>query len=216
MAVADTASSSGKSASGSARPRSSRTCAKAFTQPFQASKVLGATVLLAPIAINSVASCPTAHYLVQTDPAFTNYRQWLSSDYTLKSLSQDPSVTQKRLGDGFYEQQLIREQVAQLTGQRFFGNYTSDEQQYQGLMDSGLSFAKAFNRRPGIALSAAQIASLSTAIVWLEQQTVTLPGGGTSQALVPRVYAAIRDGDLAPPAARSLAATRWRSMRQAT
>jgi filamentous hemagglutinin len=43
-----------------------------------------------------------------------------------------------RLGDGIYEQQLVREQVAQLTGHRFLGNYTSDEQEYQALMDSGL------------------------------------------------------------------------------
>jgi hypothetical protein len=28
--------------------------------------------------------------------------------------------------------------VAQLTGKRFLDNYTSDQQQYQALMDSGL------------------------------------------------------------------------------
>jgi len=40
----------------------------------------------------------------------------------------------KRLGDGFYEQRLIREQIAQLTGLRFLTGYSSDETQYQALM----------------------------------------------------------------------------------
>ena len=61
----------------------------------------------------------TGGYLVETDPRFANYRTWLSSDYMLKSLGFDPSLIEKRLGDGFYEQKLIREQVSQLTGQRF-------------------------------------------------------------------------------------------------
>ena len=57
-------------------------------------------------------------------------------------------------------------------------------------MDSGLTFAKTYNLRPGIALSAAQVAMLTSDIVWLEQQTVTLPDGSTTQALIPHVYAA--------------------------
>jgi filamentous hemagglutinin family protein len=143
-----------------------------------------------------IQSDPSAPVLVQTDPRFTNYRSWLSSDYITSRVSLDPSVTQKRLGDGFYEQRLINEQVAQLTGKRFLGNYTSDQQQYQALMDSGLTFAQTYNLRPGIALTAEQMAVLTTDIVWLQQETVTLPDGTTTQALVPHVYAAVRAGDL--------------------
>ena len=40
-------------------------------------------------------------YLVETDPRFANYRNWLSSDYLLNNLGLDPNNTQKRLGDGF-------------------------------------------------------------------------------------------------------------------
>lgn len=148
-------------------------------------------------SLYQINNSPTAHYLVQTDPAFTNRLTWLSSDYISSQIALDPNVTQKRLGDGFYEQQLIREQVAQLTGQRFLGNYRDDQQEYQALMDSGLTFAKTYNLRPGIVLTAAQVASLTTDIVWLQQETVTLADGSTTQALVPHVYAAIRDGDLA-------------------
>ncbi|CAM8655755.1 Filamentous haemagglutinin, 20-residue x2 repeat [Comamonadaceae bacterium] len=147
------------------------------------------------IALNSN---PSSHYLVETDPRFTNYRAWLSSDYITTQLALDPAVTQKRLGDGFYEQKLIREQVAQLTGRRFLGDYTSDQQQYQALMDSGLTFAKAYNLRPGIALTANQLALLTTDIVWLQQETVTLADGTQTQVLVPHVYAAVKAGDLTP------------------
>jgi filamentous hemagglutinin family protein len=143
-----------------------------------------------------IQSDPSSPVLVQTDPRFTNYRSWLSSDYITSRVSLDPSVTQKRLGDGFYEQRLINEQVAQLTGRRFLADYTSDQQQYQALMDSGLTFAQTYNLRPGIALTAEQMAVLTTDIVWLQQETVTLPDGTTTQALVPHVYAAVRAGDL--------------------
>lgn len=143
-----------------------------------------------------IQSGPSATVLVQTDPRFTNYKAWLGSDYMTSRISLDPSVTQKRLGDGFYEQQLIREQVAKLTGNRFLGNYTSDQQEYQALMDAGLTYASAYNLRPGIALSAAQVAQLTSDIVWLQQESVTLPDGSITQALVPHVYLALRDGDL--------------------
>ncbi|CAN0180702.1 unnamed protein product, partial [Ectocarpus sp. 12 AP-2014] len=128
---------------------------------------------------------------------FTDYRQWLSSDYLLSALSYDPAYTQKRLGDGFYEQQLIRDQVAALTGYRFLGNYRSDDAQYADLMNAGVAFAHEHKLRPGIALSASQTALLTNDIVWLVTQTVQLPDGSTTTALMPKVYLAPRKGDLA-------------------
>jgi filamentous hemagglutinin len=50
----------------------------------------------------------------------------------------NPNTTQKRLGDGAYEQKLIREQVALLTGKRFLGDYSSDEAQFMALMNNGV------------------------------------------------------------------------------
>ncbi|QHQ28590.1 hypothetical protein XaFJ1_GM001855 [Xanthomonas albilineans] len=41
---------------------------------------------------------------------------------------------QQRLGDGYYEQKLVREQIGQLTGRRFLDGYSSDEAQYQALL----------------------------------------------------------------------------------
>lgn len=135
-------------------------------------------------------------YLVETDPRFANYRNWLSSDYLLSGLGLDPNNTLKRLGDGFYEQKLIREQVAQLTGYRYLGGYYSDEEQYTALMNNGATFAGQYGLRPGIGLSEAQMAQLTSDIVWLVEQTVTLPDGSTRNVLAPQLYARLRPGDI--------------------
>ncbi|WGT61495.1 filamentous hemagglutinin N-terminal domain-containing protein [Variovorax paradoxus] len=135
-------------------------------------------------------------YLIETDPRFANYRQWLSSDYLLNNLGQDPNNILKRLGDGFYEQKLIREQVAQLTGYRYLDGFNNDDDQYTALMNAGVTFAKEYGLRPGVGLSAAQMAQLTSDIVWLVEQTVTLPDGTTQQVLVSQVYVRVRPGDI--------------------
>ncbi|HFX6173458.1 TPA: hemagglutinin repeat-containing protein, partial [Acinetobacter baumannii] len=137
-----------------------------------------------------------AGYLIETDPNFTNYNQWLSSDYMLNALGLDPALQQKRLGDGFYEQRMVQDQIANLTGYRFLEGYASDEEQYKALMNNGVTFAKQYGLRPGIALSAAQIAQLTSDIVWLVEKDVTLQDGTKTKALVPQVYVKARVGDL--------------------
>lgn len=52
-------------------------------------------------ALYRVGADNKAGYLIETDPSFTNYNQWLSSDYMLNALGLDPALQQKRLGDGF-------------------------------------------------------------------------------------------------------------------
>jgi len=137
-----------------------------------------------------------AGYIIETDPNFTNYNQWLSSDYMLNALGLDPALQQKRLGDGFYEQRMVQDQIANLTGYRFLEGYASDEEQYKALMNNGVTFAKQYGLRPGIALSAAQIAQLTSDIVWLVEKDVTLQDGTKTKALVPQVYVKARVGDL--------------------
>gem|GEM_PF-2128959 len=94
------------------------------------------------------------------------------------------------------KQRLVNEQVAQLTGQRFLAGYSNEEAQYKALMDAGTTFAQQYQLRPGVSLSAQQMAQLTSDIVWLVEQTVTLPDGSTTQALVPQVYARMKAGDL--------------------
>ncbi|MFI3380936.1 hemagglutinin repeat-containing protein [Escherichia albertii] len=135
-------------------------------------------------------------YLVETDPRFTNQKKWLGSDYMQKAFSQNGDNMLKRLGDGFYEQRLIREQVVNLTGQRFLDGYGSDEEQFKALMDTGIAFGKQYNLKPGVALTAEQMALLTSDIVWLVNTTVTLPDGSTQTVQVPQVYARVKPGDV--------------------
>ncbi|ESH86953.1 filamentous hemagglutinin outer membrane protein [Cupriavidus sp. HPC(L)] len=131
---------------------------------------------------------PGYTYLIETDSRFTNYGNFVSSDYMLGLLGIDPAMTQKRLGDGFFEQKLIRDQVTQLTGRVHLAGYDSAEEQYKALMAAGVNAAKEFNILPGMALTAAQMDALTTDIVWLVSETVTLPDGSTQEVLVPRIY----------------------------
>ncbi|HHW52697.1 MAG TPA: glycohydrolase toxin TNT-related protein [Acinetobacter towneri] len=147
-------------------------------------------------ALYSVNPDSKASYWVETDPTYANYQNWLSSDFMIKALGLDPANMQKRIGDGYYEQRLVQDQIAQLTGFRYLSGYESNETQYKALMNNGLSFAKQFNLTAGVALTAAQIAQLTTDIVWLEEKTVRLPNGESVKALVPAVYVRSREGDL--------------------
>ncbi|MDF3823009.1 hypothetical protein P3G55_24155, partial [Leptospira sp. 96542] len=99
------------------------------------------------------AAQPGRGYLIETDPRFANQREWLSSDYLLQAIAFNPTATQKRLGDGFYEQGLIRDQVMQLTGQRFLDDHSDDQAQYQALLDAGVTFAKTHELVPGVTLT---------------------------------------------------------------
>nr|WP_314623562.1 hemagglutinin repeat-containing protein [uncultured Noviherbaspirillum sp.] len=131
---------------------------------------------------------PASRTLVETDPRFTNYRSFISSDYFQQVLKRDPEQQLKRYGDGFLEQQLVNDQVLALTGRRYLDGYTSTEAEYMALMDAGVAYARQYQFSPGIALSAEQMALLTTDIVWLETRSVTLADGSSQQVTVPQVY----------------------------
>ena len=137
-----------------------------------------------------------SHYIVETDPRFADKRQWLSSDYMFHALRTDLQNMLKRLGDGFYEQRLINEQINQLTGRRFLEGYTSDYEQYKALMDNGLYYAKKWNLTPGVALTAAQMKELTSDLVWFEKRETQLPNGEKINVLAPKVYLSRRNSKI--------------------
>lgn len=143
---------------------------------------------------------PNARYLVETDPRFTEYHAPVvdagtpgdsapppppsGSDYLLDRLGHDPSTIRKRLGDGYYEQQLVLQQLTQLTGRRYLGQQVgSGLEQYRALMDGAALEAARFELAVGVGLTAGQIAALTTDIVWLVEQDVL-----GQRVLVPVVY----------------------------
>ena len=159
-------------------------------------RTIGADVSLPSSSLYRTNPEATNRPLIETDPQFTDRKQWLSGDYMFKALRSDPQNILKRLGDGYYEQRLVRDQVNQLTGRMFLTGYQDLEAQYKGLMDNGITFAKRFNLTPGVALSPAQVAQLTSDIVWFEEKEVTLPSGKQVKVMAPRVYAMAQKGDL--------------------
>ncbi|WP_425895231.1 hemagglutinin repeat-containing protein [Ralstonia pseudosolanacearum] len=147
-------------------------------------------------ALYRVVRDPGSRVLVETDPRFTNFRQWTSSDVMLSQFRNDPGATLKRIGDGFYEQQLIQQQIIRATGQRFIGDYTSNEDEYKALLAAGVAAGKAFGLNVGTALTDEQMARLTTDIVWMVKQTVTLADGTKQEVLVPQVYLRAKDTDI--------------------
>lgn len=127
-------------------------------------------------------------YLVVTDERFTSQSKFISSDYLLERVGYDPSQVHKRLGDGFYEQRLVREQVLKLTGRPSVNGWDAMEQ-YQALMNNGSKVAQDFHLVPGVALTPQQIAALQQDIVWLVSETVDT-ADGPQTVWVPKVYLA--------------------------
>ncbi len=135
-------------------------------------------------------------YLVETRAEFANLKSFLSSDYMLNRLGFDADQAQKRLGDGLYEQRLIRESVVARTGKRFIDGLASDEAQFKYLMDNAIASKEALNLAPGVALSAEQVAALTHDIVWMQEQEVN-----GEKVLVPVLYLAQAKDRLAPSGA---------------
>lgn len=107
-----------------------------------------------------------------------------------------PSGEPRRLGDGFYEQKLVADQILATTGQRFLEGFGDNDSQYKQLLANGAQFALNNGIKLGAALTEAQQRQLTTDLVWLVEQTVTLPDGTTETVLVPQVYLLVREGDL--------------------
>ncbi|QWT47339.1 hemagglutinin repeat-containing protein [Azospira inquinata] len=144
-------------------------------------------------SLYTVNPSSNAHSYVETDPRFANYRTWVTSDYMLTRLGVNPDTAVKRLGDGFYEQKLVADQVRQLSGKSLLAGYSNTEQEYQALMASGVSYGDTWHLTPGVALTAEQMAQLTNDMVWLVEKTVTLADGSQVKALVPEVYLKAKD-----------------------
>ena len=137
-------------------------------------------------------------YVIETAPRFANKQKWLSSDYMFNALRYDPNNMLKRLGDGFYELRLVNEQINQLTGRRYLDGYQNALEQYQGLMNNGIRYAKQFNLVPGVGLTKEQMSELTTDLVWMVNQEITLPSGKKLNVLTPKIYLASNRTQVTP------------------
>ncbi|XKE46258.1 DUF637 domain-containing protein [Halomonas organivorans] len=133
---------------------------------------------------------PRSRYLIETNPALTDIERLMGSDYLLDKLEYSSDGTYRLLGDGRYESRLVRDAVLGVTGRRFLTEgIASDYEQYRYLMDNAAAAQEALQLRVGVGLTQQQVQSLTTDIVWLEEQEVE---GET--VLVPVLYLAEADG----------------------
>ncbi|MDS0862682.1 hemagglutinin repeat-containing protein, partial [Burkholderia pseudomultivorans] len=130
-------------------------------------------------------TAPNASYVIETNPAFTNQKNFISSDYFFGQLGVDLTHIPKRLGDGFYEQQLVRNEITSLTGKAMLGPYTDLQTMYQSLMAAGADLSKSLDLPIGASLSAEQVSKLTSNVILMETRVVD----GQS-VLVPVVYLA--------------------------
>ena len=159
----------------------------------------GSTLAQAPTpaqiaGLPDAASLSRPHkYLIETNPALTNLKQFMSSDYLLSNLGYNPDESAKRLGDGFYEQKLIQQAMVARTGQRFIDGQDSNEKLFKHLMDNAIQSKQQLDLAVGVTLTSEQVAALTHDIVWLESHEVN-----GEQVLVPVLYLAQANNRLAP------------------
>uniref|UniRef100_UPI000378610E two-partner secretion domain-containing protein n=1 Tax=Pseudomonas psychrophila TaxID=122355 RepID=UPI000378610E len=155
------------------------------------------------LSVNRVQTLPDSSYvsspqkyLIETNPALTDLKQFMSSDYLLSNLGYNPDQSQKRLGDGLYEQRLIQQAVIARTGQRYIDGQTSDAGMYRYLMDNAIASKQQLNLSVGVSLTSEQVAALTHDIVWMESATVD-----GQHVLVPVLYLAQANNRLGPTGA---------------
>ena len=141
-------------------------------------------------SMSQLSTNPNTTYVIETDPNFTNRRNFLSSDYVLSRLKLDPMNVQKRLGDGYYEQQLVMQEIMRQTGKSRLQSGLSAEEQYRQLMDAGISVTKSQSIALGRGLTEAEQKNLKEDVVLLVSKAVVLPNGKTETVLVPTLYLA--------------------------
>jgi filamentous hemagglutinin len=135
---------------------------------------------------------PGQVFLYETRAAFLDVGKFYGSSYFMKRIGYKPERSVPFLGDAYFENQLIDQQMRRLVGQGLGkGSFIpgSDAiEQMKTLLDNGLAYAQAHNLKIGEQLSPDQVAALTQSVVLYVKQTVK-----GVQVLVPVVYLANAD-----------------------
>ncbi|WYE52387.1 hemagglutinin repeat-containing protein [Fusobacterium animalis] len=124
---------------------------------------------------------PNSKYLLETRPKYINQNSFYGSDYFLSRVGYEEKWNRvKRLGDAYYENELIERSITEKLGTRFLNG---KEISAKELMDNAAIEAKKNGLTIGKSLTKEQIAKLDKDIVWYEYQTVD-----GIQVLAPKIY----------------------------
>lgn len=126
---------------------------------------------------------PSSKYLMETRSRYINLGQYLGSDYFTSRVGYSEVWDRvKRLGDAYYEDQLITRALAEKLGTAFI-NGKSNEELIQAMMDNAASESTRLGLTVGQELTQDQINNLNEDIVWYVTKNVN-----GVEVLTPQVY----------------------------
>ena len=126
---------------------------------------------------------PSSKYLMETRSKYINLGQYLGSDYFTSRVGYSEVWDRvKRLGDAYYEDQLITRTLAEKLGTAFI-NGKSNEELIQAMMDNAASESARLGLTVGQELTQDQINNLNEDIVWYVTKNVN-----GVEVLTPQVY----------------------------
>ena len=135
--------------------------------------------LSSTLFIKSVS--PDSKYVMETRLKYIDQKRFFGSDYFLSRVGYEDKWNRvRRLGDAYYENELIERSITEKLGTRFLNG---KEISAKDLMDNAAEEAKKNGLTIGKALTKEQIAKLDKDIVWYEYQNVD-----GIQVLAPKVY----------------------------
>ncbi|EOB4836377.1 contact-dependent inhibition effector tRNA nuclease [Escherichia coli] len=126
--------------------------------------------------------------LRETDPVYTDEKQFLGSSYFLDRLGLKPEKDYRFLGDAAFDTRYVSNVILNQTGSRYINGTGSDLAQMKYLMDSAAAQQKALGLTFGVSLTAGQVAQLTRSILWWESVTIN---GQT--VMVPKLYLSPED-----------------------
>ncbi|HEA8637580.1 TPA: contact-dependent inhibition effector tRNA nuclease [Escherichia coli] len=124
----------------------------------------------------------------ETDPAYTDEKQFLGSSYILDRLGLKPEKDYRFLGDAAFDTRYVSNVILNQTGSHYINGTGSDLAQMKYLMDSAAAQQKALGLTFGVSLTAGQVAQLTRSILWWESVTIN---GQT--VMVPKLYLSPED-----------------------
>lgn len=113
---------------------------------------------------------PGQSFLYETRAAFLDISKFYGSSYFLGRIGYQPDRQIQFLGDAYFENQYIEQQLRLATGSGFTGQ--DSIAQIKQLLDNGAAYLGANQRPLGQPLTAEEIASLTESVVVYEWQTV--------------------------------------------
>ena len=134
-----------------------------------------------PSALFVESTNPTSKYILETRLKYISKSNYYGSDYFLDKIGyKDKWDNVRRLGDAFYENQLVEKTLFEKLGTRFLNGKAFSMKE---LIDNAEIESKKQNLTIGSPLTREQIANLERDILWYEYQKVN-----DLNVLAPRVY----------------------------